>query len=170
MGAQLWHQEANANMIGEAIWFQLDGLTSYTASVSKGAVWLPSHIIIIISRNANIPWPPTSPDLSACDYFYGGTHCPYDIEELKAITHEKIAGIPMEMLHHVMGNVEYLWRDESHLKLYHLQEINGMLCTLRWLTCNLGTTISLFNYWAFKVAHLHLICNILLKRLISVKY
>jgi len=29
----------------------------------------PQHVI---SRGGDVPWPARSPDLSACDYFYGG--------------------------------------------------------------------------------------------------
>jgi hypothetical protein len=33
------------------------------------------------------------------------THRPHNIEKLKTITYEKMSGIPMEILHHVMGNM-----------------------------------------------------------------
>jgi hypothetical protein len=49
------------------------------------------------------------------------THCPHNIEELKERIREKIVGIPLEMLRHVMGNMrgrleECLRRNGGHLE------------------------------------------------------
>ncbi|CAI6353063.1 unnamed protein product [Macrosiphum euphorbiae] len=51
--------------------FQQDGVTSHTARVSMNILkdLFPNRII---SRNGNIPWPPRSPDLTACDFFLWG--------------------------------------------------------------------------------------------------
>jgi hypothetical protein len=56
--------------VNEASWFQHDGAMSHTARVSMDAVRLLFHNHII-SRNGDIPRPPRSPDLSACDVFMG---------------------------------------------------------------------------------------------------
>lgn len=52
--------------------FQQDGATSHTARVSMHLLndVFPNRLI---SRNGPIPWPPRSPDLSACDFFCGAT-------------------------------------------------------------------------------------------------
>jgi hypothetical protein len=81
--------------VNEASWFQQDGATSHTARVSMDVVQLlfRNHII---SRNGDIPWPPRSPYLSACDFLWGHlkskvyTHRPHNIEELKERIREKI--------------------------------------------------------------------------------
>jgi hypothetical protein len=112
--------------VNEASWFQQDGATSHTARVSMDAVQLLFHNHLI-SRNGDIPWPPRSQDLSACDFFLRGLlkskvyiHRPHNIEELKERIREKIAGINLEMLRRVMGNMrrleECLRRDGGHLE------------------------------------------------------
>ncbi|XP_065223877.1 uncharacterized protein LOC135848033 [Planococcus citri] len=54
-----------------ATWFQQDGATCHSAD--KTITLLREHFHDrIISRNTKIPWPPRSPDLSACDYFLWG--------------------------------------------------------------------------------------------------
>jgi hypothetical protein len=81
----------------------------------------------IVSRNGDIPWPPSLPDLSACDFLWDHlkskvyTHCSHSIEEPKERIHEEIAGICSEMLYHVTGNMhgrseECLCRDIRYLK------------------------------------------------------
>ena len=52
-------------------WFQQDGATSHTARQSMAAV-RESFGNHVISRFGDIPWPPTSPDLSVCDFFLVG--------------------------------------------------------------------------------------------------
>jgi hypothetical protein len=49
------------------------------------------------------------------------THRPHNIEEVNERIREKIAGIPLEMLRHIVGNVrgrveECLHRDGGHLE------------------------------------------------------
>ena len=53
------------------VWFQQDGATSHTARQSMAAVreLFGNHVI---SRFGDIPWPPKSPDLSVCDFFFVG--------------------------------------------------------------------------------------------------
>jgi hypothetical protein len=51
--------------------FQQKGATSHTATMSINILkdLFPNRII---SRNWNIPWPPRSPDITACDFFLWG--------------------------------------------------------------------------------------------------
>ena len=55
----------------EDMWFQQDGATAHTARASMTAVrqTFPQHVI---SSFGDVPWPPRSPDLSACDFFLWG--------------------------------------------------------------------------------------------------
>ena len=52
-------------------WFQQDGATAHTARETMTLLneCFPNHLI---SRFANIPWPPRSPDLAPCDLFLWG--------------------------------------------------------------------------------------------------
>lgn len=52
------------------VWFQQDGATAHTARVSMTLLrnLFPGHVI---SRFADVPWPPRSPDLNICDFFCG---------------------------------------------------------------------------------------------------
>jgi len=54
-----------------SVWFQQDGTTAHTARASMSVMreMFPQHVI---SRGGDVSWPVRSPDLSACDYFYGG--------------------------------------------------------------------------------------------------
>jgi len=54
-----------------SVWFQQDGATAHTARASMSVLWemFPQHGI---SCGGDVPWPASSPDLSACDYFYRG--------------------------------------------------------------------------------------------------
>ena len=51
--------------------FQQDGATAHTARPSMSVLreMFSQHVI---SRGDDVPWPARLPDLSACDYFYGG--------------------------------------------------------------------------------------------------
>jgi hypothetical protein len=51
--------------------FQQDGATAHAARASMEIVWkiFPGHVI---SLRGDLPWPGSSPDLSACDYFLWG--------------------------------------------------------------------------------------------------
>jgi hypothetical protein len=48
--------------------FQQNGATSHTARVSMN-ILKDLFLNCVLSRNENIPWPPRSPDLMACDFF-----------------------------------------------------------------------------------------------------
>jgi hypothetical protein len=113
--------------VNESTWLQQDGATSHTARISMAALRLlfGNHII---SRNGDIPWPPTSPDLTVCDFFLWGylkikvfSHRPRSIDELKARIREEIDGISIEMLQRAMRNLrmrleECLRREGGHLE------------------------------------------------------
>jgi hypothetical protein len=107
-------------------WFQQDGATSHTARQSMAAVKRLSGDRII-SRNANIAWPPRSPDLSVCDYFLWG-HLknvvfqtrPTNLAQLKTQIEENIGIIPENTLRHAMQNLqnrltECVQRNGQHL-------------------------------------------------------
>jgi len=55
----------------EEMWFQQDGATAHTAKASMTVVrpMFPQHVV---SGFGGVPWPPRSPDLSACDFFLCG--------------------------------------------------------------------------------------------------
>ena len=91
--------------------FQKNGATAHTARVSTSVLreMFPQHVI---SFGGNVPWPASSPDLSACDDFlwrYLKSRVfiskPRTIAELKQSIKEAIAAIPEQMTRRVM---EYL--------------------------------------------------------------
>jgi hypothetical protein len=54
----------------EEMWFQQDGATAHTARGSMTIRQMfPQHVV---SRFGDVPWPPRTPDLSACDFFLWG--------------------------------------------------------------------------------------------------
>lgn len=54
------------------VWFQQDGATCHTANASMTFLRQKFNGRLI-SRRGDVPWPPRSPDLSPCDFFYGDT-------------------------------------------------------------------------------------------------
>jgi hypothetical protein len=56
----------------EHVWFQQDGATAHTAAHSLRILreMFPGHVI---SLRGDIGWPPRSPDLTPCDFFFGAT-------------------------------------------------------------------------------------------------
>lgn len=113
----------------DTAWFQQDGSTSHTARISMAAV----HQLFgerVISRNGNIPWPPRSPDLTACDFFLWGhlkskvfLSRPATTEELKARIREAISEIPVVMLRQTMDNVTKRLQECLRRKGTHLQDV-----------------------------------------------
>ena len=96
----------------EEMWFQQDGATAHTARASMTVVrqMFPQHVV---SRFGDVPWPPRSPDLSACDFFLWGylkskvyVRKPRTVDDLKVSIREEIATVPQEMLVNVMQNFE----------------------------------------------------------------
>ena len=68
----------------------------------------PGHLI---SRFRDVPWPPRSPNLSACDFFSLGylksrvyTHKPYTLNDLKEAIRQEICPINRQLLAHVMDD------------------------------------------------------------------
>ena len=55
----------------EEMWFQQDGATAHTARASMTVVrqMFPQNVVL---RFGDVPWPPSLPDLSACDFFLWG--------------------------------------------------------------------------------------------------
>jgi len=94
----------------EEMWFQQDGATAHTASASMTVVrqMFPQHVV---SRFGDVPWPPRSPHLSACNFFLWGylkskvyVRKPRTVDDLQVSIHEEIATVPQEMLVNVMQN------------------------------------------------------------------
>ena len=92
--------------------FQQDGVTAHTARASMTVVrqMFPQHVV---SRFGDVPWPPRSPDLSACDFFLWGylksnvyVRKPRTVDDLKVSIREEIATLPQEILVNVMQNFE----------------------------------------------------------------
>ena len=54
------------------IWFQQDGATCHTAEATHD-VLRPVFEDLIISRRADVVWPPWSCDLTPLDYYFWGT-------------------------------------------------------------------------------------------------
>ena len=110
--------------------FQQDGATSHTARISIDAVnaLFPGRVI---SRNGDIPWPPRSPDLTACDYFLWGylktkvfqSDPPTTVLSLKERIANEIEAIPESMLQKVMDNFYIRLQECSATNGAHLKEI-----------------------------------------------
>jgi len=65
----------------------------------------------VVSRFGDVPWPPRSPDLSACDFFLYLKSKVYvrksrTVDDLKVSIREEIVTVPREMLVNVMQNFE----------------------------------------------------------------
>jgi len=71
----------------------------------------------VVSRNGDIPWPPSSPDLTPCNYFLWGylktkvfETRSRTIVDLKQRIQDEVAAIPVEMLRQVMNSFRsQLW-------------------------------------------------------------
>ena len=118
----------NFSQLHEA-WFQQDGATSHTARQSMAAV-RELFGNRVISRFSDISWPPRSPDLSICDFFLWGylknwvyTTRPRTLDELKQRIHDKIRGIPAEMLQQAMGNLNSRLKECIRTGGCHLQDV-----------------------------------------------
>jgi len=103
-------QNLRVNM--EEMWFQQDGATAHMARASMTVVqqMFPQHVV---SHFVDVPWPPHSPDLSACDFFLWSylkskvyVRKPCTVNDLKVSIHEEIATVPQEMLVNVMQKFE----------------------------------------------------------------
>jgi len=92
----------------EEMWFQQDGPTAHTARASMTVVrqMSPQHVV---SRFGDVPWPPRSPDLSACNFFLWSylkskvyVQKPRTVDDLNVSIRKEIATVPQEMLVNVM--------------------------------------------------------------------
>ena len=84
----------------------------------------PGHFI---SRFGDVPWPPRSPDLSACDFFLWVylklcvyTHKPRTLNDLKEAIRQEIRPIDRQLLARVMDDFKKrlencIQEDGSHL-------------------------------------------------------
>ena len=95
------------------IWFQEDSATCYTAEATLDAL-RPVFEDCIISRRADVGWPPRSCDLTPLDYYLWGAvkdKCyadkPETIDALKDNIHEAIGKIQL----HTSDNVLKNWTD-----------------------------------------------------------
>jgi len=77
-----------------------------------------------------VPWPPSSPDLSACDFFLWGylksnvfVRKPRTVDDLKDSIRKEIAIVPQEMLVSVMQNFEESLRTCVRQEGRHLSDI-----------------------------------------------
>ena len=111
------------------MWFLQDGATAHTARASMTVVrqMFPQHVV---SRFGDVPWPPRSPDLSACDFFLWGylkskvyVRKPRTVDDLKVPIREEIATVPQEMLVNVMQNFEERLRTSVRQEGRHLSDI-----------------------------------------------
>ena len=76
------------------------------------------------------PWPPHSPDVSACDFFLWGhlkskiyVRKPRTVDDLKVSIREEIATVPQEMLVNLMQNFEERLRTCVRQEGRHLSDI-----------------------------------------------
>ena len=84
----------------------------------------------VVLRFGDVPWPPRSPDLSACDFFLWGylkskvyVRKPHIVDDLKVSIREEIATVPKEMLVNVMQNFEERLRTCVRQEGRHLSDI-----------------------------------------------
>ena len=91
------------------IWLQQDGSTCNTAAVLH-----PVFEDRIISRRADVVWPPRSCELTSLDYYLWGAVKPEAIDALKDNIREAIGKIQL----HIIDNVLKNWTD--HVGYSHL--------------------------------------------------
>ena len=101
------------------IWFQQDGATCYTPEATRD-VLRPVFEDRIISRRADVVWPPRSCDLTPLDYYLWGADKPETIDALKDNIREAIGEIQLQIIDNVLKSwtdrVGYcMVRRDSHL-------------------------------------------------------
>ena len=95
------------------IWFQQDGATCHTAETTLG-VLRPVFEDRIISRRADVVWPPWSCDLTPLDYYLWGAFkdkCNANKLEAIDVLKEKIREAIGEIQLHTIDNVLKNWTD-----------------------------------------------------------
>lgn len=94
----------------EDMWYQQDGATAHTARETMAILnrMFPGRLI---SKNADMAYPPRSPDLTVPDFWLWGylkdkvfANHPQTLEALQGNIREEIGRIPPEMLEKVMKN------------------------------------------------------------------
>ena len=92
------------------IWFQQDGTTCHTAEAALDSL-CPIFEDHIISRKADVVWPPRSCDLTKLDYYLWGAFknkcyadMPDIIHALKGNIREAIGEIPLHTINNVLKN------------------------------------------------------------------
>jgi hypothetical protein len=110
-------------------WFQQDGATAHCSN--QNLELLESKFgERIISRRTRRPWPPRSPDLSACDYFLWGylkskvyANRPNSLQDLRQNIVQEIRQIPRETRQKVLNN--FVWRLQECVRVQggHLEHI-----------------------------------------------
>ena len=93
------------------VWFQQDGATAHTANelMTIARNMFPGHLI---SRFGDVPWPPRSPDLSTCDFFFLWgylkwrvyAHKTRTLNDLKEVIRQEIRPIGRQLLARVMDD------------------------------------------------------------------
>ena len=104
------------------IWFQQDGAMCHTAEASLD-VLRPIFEYRIISRRADVVWPPRSCDLTPFDYYKFYADKPETIDALKDNIREAIDGIQLHTIDNMLKN----WTDHVGYcmasRCSHLNEI-----------------------------------------------
>ena len=90
------------------IWFQQDDATCHTAEATHDVLH-PVFENRIISRRANVVWPPRSCDLTPLDYYLWGAvkdkcYKPETIDALKENIREAIGEIQLHIIDNVLKN------------------------------------------------------------------
>ena len=97
----------------------------------------------LISRFADTPWPPRSPDLSMCDYFLWGnlkarvySHMPRTLDDLKRAIRVEVAQIDGAMLERVETNFKQRLRLCINENGHHMKDVifHTWLCKML-ITC-----------------------------------
>lgn len=110
-------------------WFQQDGATPHTARETMALLrdLFPNKLI---SRFADLPWPPRSPDLTPMDFFLWGylkskvyETAPPTISALKENIVREVNGIPTSLLQRVARNTEARFQECIRRDGKHLDEI-----------------------------------------------
>lgn len=111
------------------VWFQQDGATAHTARASMD-VLRPLFGDRLISRFADTPWPPQSPDLSMSDYFLWGnlkahvySHMPRTLDDLKRAIRVEVAQIDGAMLERVETNFKKRLRLCINENGHHMKDV-----------------------------------------------
>lgn len=117
----------NLELPRERVWFQQDGAAPHTAT-SVLALLQETFPGKTISKGADVPWPPRSPDLSICDFFLWGhiKHLVYgqpvrSVRQLKQRIRAAVTGVPASMLNAAFDNLPLRLRSCRHRRGGHIE-------------------------------------------------